>query len=71
LRDPARTVAKMAERTLQIYGEVMGCAIGRHKIVRNPDSGIRSARYGGVIGADSRGTAGSVAARNAFVAPAR
>jgi glycosyltransferase involved in cell wall biosynthesis len=66
------TVAKMAERTLQLYGDVMGFAIERQKIGRNPEFGSRGARYGSAVDIDqSRAPAGAAAVRNSSVAPAR
>ncbi|MGD0072761.1 MAG: glycosyltransferase [Candidatus Binataceae bacterium] len=40
------TVAKMAERTLELYGDVMGFPIERREIARLSDPGVRSAHYG-------------------------
>jgi len=66
------TVAKMAERTLQLYGDVMGFAIERQKISRDPDFGSRGARYGSALDiGQSHVPAGAAAIRNATVAPAR
>ncbi|HTY54510.1 MAG TPA: glycosyltransferase [Candidatus Binataceae bacterium] len=65
------TVARMAERTLQIYGEVMGVAIERPKSSRIAEPGNRAARYAGAMEVDSRLSAGASALRNSSVAPGR
>lgn len=66
------SVAKMAERTLQLYGDVMGFAIERQqKIGRNPDFGSRSARYESAAEVDqSRVAAGAAGVRSSSAAPA-
>lgn len=68
------TVAKMAERTLQLYGDVMGFASERQKIGSGLDFGGRGAGYGSAVDSDidqSHVPAGAAAVRNATVAPAR